>query len=658
MKIALVGNQNCGKSMLFNSLTGANQKIGNWPGVTVDIKEGIIKESDHKLIDLPGIYSLSPYTEEEKITRNFILDGDIDLIINVVDVTSIERSLYLTTQLMDLDIPIVVALNMMDLASKKGIEVNSSCLEKELNVEVVEVSALKNIGIKELKESINNINKKETKKIFNGFIEERIEMISKDNLWTDNKRFYSIKILERDELCKDYSDRYNLDIVNMEKVYDGSIDSVLADQRYKFINEVKERCFIYSSNNKESVSDKLDKIFLNKWLALPIFIVIMFLVYYLSVGVVGSFTVDLVDGSVSVFKEKVNAFLNDIEVSGWLISLMVEGIIAGVGAVLNFVPQLIILFLCISLLETSGYMSRIAFFLDMVFKKFGLSGKSLVPFIVGSGCSVPGIMASRTIENRNERELSIILTPFIPCSAKLPIIALFAEFFFPSKTGLVSFSLYFLAIILILTIALIFKKYVYKDESSTFISELPEYKMPSIKHVLKDVFEKVFSFIKRAGSVILIASIAVWFLLSFSFKGEYGVNIENSMLASIGKCFSWFFYPILGELSWEATVSAIQGLVAKEQVVGSMAIIANMGEDSIDSLTLFGGSAFSFFGSVSAYAYVVFNLFSAPCFGAIGAMKKELGSYKKMLFAVMLQLVVAWIIASLVYLIGTLMVGG
>lgn len=657
MKIALVGNQNCGKSMLFNSLTGANQKIGNWPGVTVDIKEGIIKDSNHKLIDLPGLYSLSPYTEEESITRDFILYGDVDLIINVVDVTSIERSLYLTTQLMELDIPLIVALNMIDLANKKGIVVNYSCLEKELNLKVVEVSALKNIGIKELKENIDTISKKETKKIFDDFIEERIEKISKDNLWANNKRFYSIKILERDELCEDYRERYNLEVSDMEKVYDSSLDGVIADQRYKFINEVKEKSFMYS-NIKESGSDKLDKIFLNKWLALPLFMVIMFLVYYLSVGVVGSSTVDLVDGAVSAFKDKAYVLLNNIEVSQWLISLIIDGIVAGVGAVLNFVPQLIILFLCISLLETSGYMSRIAFFLDMVFKKFGLSGKSLVPFIVGSGCSVPGIMASRTIENRNERELSIILTPFIPCSAKLPIIALFAEFFFPNKMGVVSFSLYFLAIILILLIALIFKKYVYKDEASTFISELPEYKMPSIKHVLKDVLEKVFSFIKRAGSVILIASIVVWFLLSFSFKGEYGVHIENSMLAGIGKCFSWFFYPILGELSWEATVSAIQGLVAKEQVVGSMAIIANMGEESIDSLTLFGGSAFSFFGSVSAYAYVVFNLFSAPCFGAIGAMKKELGSYKKTLLAVMLQLVVAWIIASLVYLVGTLMVGG
>lgn len=657
MKIALVGNQNCGKSMLFNSLTGANQKIGNWPGVTVDIKEGIIKDSNHKLIDLPGLYSLSPYTEEENITRDFILYGDVDLIINVVDVTSIERSLYLTTQLMELDIPLIVALNMIDLANKKGIVVNYSCLEKELNLKVVEVSALKNIGIKELKENIDTISKKETKKIFDDFIEERIEKISKDNLWANNKRFYSIKILERDELCEDYRERYNLEVSDMEKVYDSSLDGVIADQRYKFINEVKEKSFMYS-NIKESGSDKLDKIFLNKWLALPLFMVIMFLVYYLSVGVVGSSTVELVDGAVSAFKDKAYVLLNNIEVSQWLISLIIDGIVAGVGAVLNFVPQLIILFLCISLLETSGYMSRIAFFLDMVFKKFGLSGKSLVPFIVGSGCSVPGIMASRTIENRNERELSIILTPFIPCSAKLPIIALFAEFFFPNKMGVVSFSLYFLAIILILLIALIFKKYVYKDEASTFISELPEYKMPSIKHVLKDVLEKVFSFIKRAGSVILIASIVVWFLLSFSFKGEYGVHIENSMLAGIGKCFSWFFYPILGELSWEATVSAIQGLVAKEQVVGSMAIIANMGEESIDSLTLFGGSAFSFFGSVSAYAYVVFNLFSAPCFGAIGAMKKELGSYKKTLLAVMLQLVVAWIIASLVYLVGTLMVGG
>lgn len=654
MKIALVGNQNCGKTTLFNLLTGMNQKIGNWPGVTIERKSGIIKDSNHELIDLPGIYSLSPYSEEEKISRDFVLNKEADLIINVVDVTSIERSLYLTTQLMELDIPVIVVLNMFDLLGKKGIEVDIGKMEKELGVKVIGISALKNKGIKELKDSLDKASIVR-KFIFDKDIEETVNKIS-ENI-NKNKRFISVKILEKDELCKGLIESNSEEINKLEEKYKTTLDNVIADQRYNYINKIKEKCFTFNEV-KESVSDRLDKIFLNKWLALPLFALIMFGVYYLSVGVIGSFTVDMVDSGVSFVSEKVSEYLTSIGTSSWLVSLIVDGIIAGVGSVLNFVPQLIILFLCISILETSGYMSRISFFLDMVFKKFGLSGKTLVPFIVGSGCSVPGIMATRTIENKEEREMSIILTPFIPCSAKLPIIALFAEFFFPNKSGLVSASLYFLAIIVILLLALLLKRFVYKVESNTFISELPEYKIPNIKYVFKDVLDKVLSFIKRAGSVILIASIIIWFMLSFSFKFEYGVDINNSILASVGKCFSWIFYPMLGELSWGATVSAIQGLVAKEQVVGSMAIIANMSEENLNGAALFGGEIFGFFTGASAYAYVVFNLFSAPCFGAIGAMKKELGSLKKTMLAVLLQVAVAWVIAVIVYMVGTLMIGG
>lgn len=654
MKIALVGNQNCGKTTLFNLLTGMNQKIGNWPGVTIEKKSGIIKDSNHELIDLPGIYSMSPYSEEEKISRDFVLSKEADLIVNIIDITAIERSLYLTTQLMEVDTPVVVVLNMADLLDKKGIKVDVEALEKELGTKVIKVSALKNKGIEELKESFEKA-KIVKKEIFNKDIEEKINVISQ--FISNNKRFVSIKTLEKDEYCKQLIEE-NMEVIEeLESKYKNGLDSVIADQRYKYITSVKDKCFSYS-DKKENVSDKLDKVFLNKWLALPIFALIMFCVYYLSVGVIGSATVEMVDGLIGIISEKVSVFLDNIGTSSWLVSLIVDGIIAGVGAVLNFIPQLIILFLCISILETSGYMSRIAFFLDMVFKKFGLSGKTLVPFIVGSGCSVPGIMSTRTIENKDEREMSIVLTPFIPCSAKLPIIALFAEFFFPDKSGLVSASLYFLAIIVILVLAMLLKKFIYKGESNTFISELPEYKVPSVRYVFKDVLDKVLSFIKRAGSVILIASIVVWFTLSFSFKFEYGVDIDNSILAGIGKCFSWIFYPLLGEFSWGATVSAIQGLVAKEQVVGSMAIIANMSEETLDSAALFGGGIFSFFTGASAYAYVVFNLFSAPCFGAIGAMKKELGSTKKTVLAVILQCVVAWVIAVLVYMIGTLIIGG
>jgi len=654
VKIALVGNQNCGKTTLFNLLTGSNQKIGNWPGVTIERKSGIIKGTSHELIDLPGIYSLSPYSEEEKISRDFVLEERVDLIINVVDSTSIERSLYLTTQLKELDVPLIVVLNMVDLVEKKGIVIDKDKLVSKLKVKVIEISALKNIGINELKKVIDEGNSVNNIRIFDDFIENKIKFIS-DDLKCNHKRFYSVKLLENDDVSRDLLDVKKI-INDIENKYSSEVSDVLANQRYDFVCRVKEEC-VKVGKRKESITDKLDKVFLNKWTALPIFALIMFGVYYLSVGVVGSVTVDIVDGFVGSISKNLNVFLNKVSASRLLISLIIDGIVAGVGAVLNFVPQLIILFLCISILETSGYMSRIAFFLDMVFKKFGLSGKTLVPFIVGSGCSVPGIMTTRTIENKSEREMAIVLTPFIPCSAKLPIIALFAEVFFPGKSGMVSASLYFLAIILILFLALILKKYVYKDESSSFISELPEYKIPSFKYVLKDVSEKVLAFVKRAGSVILVASIVIWFLLSFSFNFEYGVDIENSMLAGIGKCFSWLFYPLLGELSWEATVSAIQGLVAKEQVVGSMAIIANMGEESINSVSLFNG-VFSFFTGASAYAYVAFNLFSAPCFGSIGAMKKELGSGKKVLLAVFLQIGVSWIISCLIYMIGTLMIGG
>lgn len=640
MIVALVGNQNCGKSTLFNTLTGSNQKIGNWPGVTIEKKSGIIKGTKHEVIDLPGVYSLYPYSEEEKITRDYVLNEHVDVIVNVLDATNIERSLYLTTQLMELDIPMVLALNMKDLLVKKGIELDVKELKKSLNINIVEISALKNEGIEELKRVIEQNNKNIERKIFNDAIEHRIEEISK-TIDVKHKRFYSIRSLEGNNLVE-----------GLKNNYISGIDELIASSRYEYIENIKTNV-IKGNNVKESKTDKIDKVLLNKYLAIPIFVLIMFLVYFLSVGVVGNATVELIENFIVNAQDKLEVWLDNINISSWLISLVVDGIVAGVGAVLNFIPQLIILFLCISILETSGYMARISFFFDVLFKKLGLSGKTLIPFIVGSGCSVPGIMSARTIENKDEREMAIILTPFIPCSAKLPIIALFASMFFPSSSGLISASLYFMSILIILMLALLLKRFVYKEENSTFISELPEYRLPNFKYVFKDVFDKVISFIKRAGSVILVASIVLWFLLSFSFKLEYGVDIENSMLASIGKLFSWIFYPILGEFSWAATVSAIQGLVAKEQVVGSMAVIANVSEDSN---MIFNSGVFSFFNPVSAYAFVVFNLFSAPCFGAIGAMKKELGSTKKMLCAILLQTIVALVIATLVNVIGNLFI--
>ena len=652
MKIALIGNQNSGKTSLFNLLTGNNQKVGNWPGVTIDKKVGTILKTDFELIDLPGVYSLSPYTAEEEISRNFILNENPDIIINIVDATIMERSLYLTTQLMELDCKVIVALNMCDLLEKKGIKVDEKALSEKLGVSVVKISALKNTGIDELisllKENSTDDKKPE---IYEENVCFELKNIEK-TLNCKHKRFISVKLLENDEkILQTHS--INETIIEsrekLEKEYNNECEQIIANQRYNFITNEKEKFLVHTKNEK-TITDKIDKILLNKWLALPIFILIMAAVYFLSVGVVGTATVDFIDSVFSSISQWFGSVLEKWNASPWAVSLVCDGIISGVGAVLNFVPQLIILFTCISLLETSGYMSRIAFLLDKVFKKFGLSGKSLIPFIVGAGCSVPGIMTTRTIEDENEKAATIMLTPFIPCSAKLPIIALFAGFFF-KNSWLVTLSLYIFAIVIILLSAIIIRKLFLVSKPNPFISELPTYKVPSFKYIFRDVFEKTVSFIKRAGTIILLCSVVIWFTLSFSFKLEYGVNVENSILASIGNCLAWFFYPMLGEWSWAATVSAIQGLIAKEQVISSMAVIAGINDPSAG---IFTSGIFAFFNPASAYAYMVFNLFSAPCFGAIGAMHKEFKSTKKTLLAVGFQTLLAWVLATLVYLIGSL----
>lgn len=629
MKIVLVGNQNSGKTTLFNTLTGMNAKIGNWPGVTIEKKVGIIKNTDYELVDLPGIYSLSPYSIEEEVSKRFILEEKPDVIINIIDSTSLERSLYLTTQLLELDCKIIVALNMVDILEKKGFIINEKELERSLQTKVLKISALKGTGIDRLIIEIGEPNKKRNLSFYDVQTEQKIKQ-KESELQIPNKRFVAIKQLEEDS----------------------EFEEIIATERYDFIENIKKNVIIKNvSKSQENMSDKLDKVFLNKWLAFPIFVGIMFCVYYLSVGVVGRFTVDFISQAIQYLSQNVRVLLENLNVSEWINSLIVDGIIAGVGSVLGFIPQLIILFTCISVLETTGYMSRIALLLDKIFRKIGLSGKSLIPFIIGSGCSVPGIMGTRIIENSNEREMTTILTPFIPCSAKLPVIAMFSGYFFDKYSGLVSASLYFLAITIIILSAMVMKKWIYKNNNSTYISELPEYKLPSAKYVFKDVFDKTISFIKRAGSVILMCSIIIWFLLSFSFKFEYGVNVENSILSWIGRAISWIFYPMLGVNSWGATVSTIQGLVAKEQVISSMTVIAGLSEEA--SGQIFKTEIFSFFTPASAYAFMVFNLFSAPCFGAIGALEKELGTFEKMLKVVIFQIVFAWSLAVLIYQIGS-----
>jgi ferrous iron transport protein B len=658
MRIALVGNQNSGKTTLFNLLTGSNQKIGNWPGVTLDRKSGIIKGTDHELIDLPGIYSLSPYTLEEEVSRKFILEEKPDLIINIIDSTSIERSLYLTTQLLELDTKLLLVLNMTDILEKKGIEIDVNKLKEELQIDIIQISALKGAGIDELLAYLQENKFKESPNvsIYPEEIENAISGIKK-SIKLPHPHFIAVKLLERDRLFKDLmSAEINAKIEALEKMFDTDLEEAIANLRYVWIENVIRKTTVLREK-LDKWTDKLDKIFLNKYLGIPIFIVIMFLVYFLSVGVVGGTTVELIEGAFEKLQEKIAGGLESLGASEWSISLVNDGVITGVGAVLNFVPQLLILFLCISILETTGYMSRISFLLDKLLRRFGLSGKALIPFIVGSGCTVPGVMATRTVEDSREREMLITLTPFVPCSARLPIISLLAGYFFERHLGLITASLYFLSIVVIIFSAILLKKLFYKDVQSSYICELPEYKLPNPKYIGRDVFEKTFEFIQRAGTIIFLCSVVIWVLLSFSWRFEYGVPIENSILASIGNLFSWLFYPILGELSWGATVSAIQGLVAKEQVVSSMSIIAGFSGEASGNLIFSSEGIFGFFTPATAYAFMAFNIFSAPCFGAIGAMHKELGSTKKTLRAVTYQTGLAWVLATLIHLIG-LAIGG
>lgn len=603
MNIALVGNQNSGKTTLFNFLTGMNAKVGNWPGVTVDYKVGMIKETRHELVDLPGIYSLFPYTLEESVSSEYILSDKPDLLINVVDVTSVERGLYLTSQLLELNVKTVVVLNMMEDFNRSGKFIDIYKLKSYLKTDVVVFSPT-NSFYNEIINIINSVSK-----------------ICRSN-FVSNRKF---EISEFED-----------DIV----------------KRYRLVDDICFDCLTFKKL-KRNYTDVLDKLFLNKYLAFPFFVVVMFLIYYISVGVVGGLVSNFISNEIDVFKDGICNWLFDINVKEWIISLICDGIIPGVATVISFVPQLFVLFFSISVLESSGYMSRIAVILDFVFKKIGLSGKALIPFIIGLGCSVPGILGAKILENDNERKITTVLTPFIPCSAKLPIIALFSGYFFGDKAGFVSASLYFLSICIVVFCGYLLNRFVYKNNTSVFISELPKYRFPNFKYVFRDVFEKVSSFIKRATSVILICSVVVWFLISFSVELEYGVEIENSILGKFGKGISWFFYPMLGVNSWEASVCAIQGLIAKEQVVSSMAIVSGASDN------MFGvNSVFGFFTKSSAYAFVVFNLFSAPCFSAIYAMKTGLGSFKRMFKAVFFQTLLSWVLGIIVYNFGVLIEGG
>jgi ferrous iron transport protein B len=655
MRVALVGNQNSGKTTLFNLLTGNNQKVGNWPGVTIERKVGTIRGTDFEIVDLPGIYSLSPYSTEEEIARKYLFEEKVDLILNIIDSTAIERSLYLTTQLLELNIPVIIALNMRDIADKRGIKIDLESLSNQLDTTIVSISALKKTNVFNLIQYMKRSDYRSNQyiHIYDHELEKALKEIE-THIDSKHPRFLAVQLMEDDPVFGDYHNVMTKAIVKqVSKSYLRDMEQVIADERYRHIETIRDLA-ITAKKDQMTATDHLDNIFLNRFLAIPIFMFVMFLVYYLAAGPVGSATVDFVDHYMSIVKDWTFGFLNDQGASAWSVSLVVDGMLSGVGAILNFLPQLVILFTLISFLESTGYMSRIAFFLDRVFQKVGLSGKSLIPFIIGSGCSVPAILSARTINDETEKKMTIMLTPFIPCSAKLPIITLFAGYFFEDYSGFVSASLYFLAILVIMVSALIMKRFFFKTTSSSFILELPDYKLPNFSYVVKDVTGKALAFIERAGSIILLASIVIWFLISFSWTFSYGIDPNRSMLAGLGNVFAWIFYPMLGTWSWEATVSAVQGLVAKEQIIASMAIISGYSENTSEGLLIFKSSAFSFFTASSAYAFMVFNLFSAPCFGSIGAMREELKSTSRMWKAVLFQTGLAWVLAVIFFQLGRL----
>ena len=621
MNIALVGNQNSGKSTLFNILCGSNQKIGNWPGVTIDKKEGKILNSDNTLIDLPGIYSLNPYSEEEKVTINYLKNEKVDLIINVLDSTNLERSLYLTLQLKETQIDVVLAINMADLLAKRNIKLDINELSKSLHCSIFLVSSKSKLGINELISSINKKNYISSSKFiaFDGDLE-------------------SLNAKEKDEFCL--------------RIYGMNYLDYLIYKKYQFIENIIDKCCQKEIKGKPNL--KLDKIFLNKIFGIPIFFLIMAIVYYISIGLVGGGLSSYLESLTDLVATNINNALFSLGVSPWLISLVCEGIITGVGAVLCFVPQLIMLFICLGILETSGYMSRISLLLDCFFHFLGLSGKSLIPFVIGSGCSVPAIMATKAIESSKEREKTIMLTPFIPCSAKLPLIILISSNLFPNYQGIVAISLYFLSFITIILVSLLMKTFSKNKYDSSYISELPEYKVPNFSYIIRDTYEKTKSFVLRAGTVIFLCSIVIWCLAHINVSFTYVDNdIKNSLLALIGKIVAPVFYPILGTNSWEASISIIQGIIAKEQVVSSMEIIAKL---SNGKANLFLSNAFSFFTPLTAYSFCVFNMFSSPCISTIATTNKELKNKKKTFRVLLLQTSFAWILATLISLIGGLFV--
>ena len=683
VKIALAGNPNSGKTTLFNALTGSNQFVGNWPGVTVEKKEGKWKEDKEVVImDLPGIYSLSPYTLEEVVARNYLITERPDAILNIVDGTNLERNLYLTTQLLELGIPVVMAINMMDIVRKNGDEINTKKLAEKLGCEVVTISALKGDGIKDAaSRAVKHAGQKAGQESVHEFAPEvenylnEIEGRLGYEIPEEQKRFYAIKLFERDDKIKDAMknapDVEDI-IARAEKEMDDDAESIITNERYSFIGSIIGDCLKKNKTQELTTSDKIDRIVTNRWLALPIFAAVMWLVYYVSVTTVGSILTDWTNDT--LFGEWIipaaQSFFEGIGCADWLTGLIVDGVISGVGAVLGFVPQMLVLFIFLAFLESCGYMARIAFIMDRIFRKFGLSGKSFIPMLIGTGCGVPGVMASRTIENDRDRKMTVMTTTFIPCGAKLPIIALIAGALFDGASW-VAPSAYFVGIAAIICSGIILKKTkMFAGDPAPFVMELPAYHMPTVGNVLRSMWERGWSFIKKAGTIITLSTIVVWFLLNFgwtdagfgmlNFDGLEGAAMEAAqaqcILAKIGNLIAWIFAP-LGWGNWKMTVAAITGLVAKENVVGTFGQLFGFAEVAEDGQEIWGTLANSM-SQIAAYSFLVFNLLCAPCFAAMGAIKREMNNAKWFWFAIGYQCLLAYLVALCIFQFGTLFTGG
>ena len=684
IKIALAGNPNCGKTTLFNALTGSNQFVGNWPGVTVEKKEGKLKgHKDVIIMDLPGIYSLSPYTLEEVVARNYLITERPDAILNIVDGTNIERNLYLSTQLMELGIPVIMAVNMMDIVEKNGDKIHIQKLSQKLGCEVVEISALKGTGIQEAaKRAVALANQKRNAVPVHKFalevesILDSIEDKLGNEIPEEQKRFFAIKLLEKDNKIQaqmKHVPDVSEEISRIEKEMDDDTESIITNERYVYISSIIHECFTRNKVEKLTVSDKIDRIVTNRFLALPIFALVMYIVYYVSVTTVGTWATDWANDG--VFGEGFSFFglnipgvpvvmegiLTAVGCADWLQGLILDGIVAGVGAVLGFVPQMLVLFIFLAFLEACGYMARVAFIMDRIFRRFGLSGKSFIPMLIGSGCGVPGIMASRTIENDRDRKMTIMTTTFIPCGAKLPIIALIAGALFGGASW-VAPSAYFVGIAAIVCSGIILKKTkMFAGDPAPFVMELPAYHMPTVINILRSMWERGWSFIKKAGTIILLATIFVWFTSFFGWvDGQFrmldALELDHSILAAVGGTISWIFAP-LGWGDWKSAVAAITGLIAKENVVGTFGILFGFAEVAEDGSEIWGTLATNM-TPLAAYSFLIFNLLCAPCFAAMGAIKREMNNAKWFWFAVGYQTLLAYVVSLCVYQIGNLVSTG